>query len=288
MSLILGPDQAEGLRKMFPKTNTRIIAVTSGKGGVGKSNFSLNLGINLANMKDNPKRVVVLDADLGLANINVLMGVIPKYNLYHVIRGQKKMSEIIHKTDLGVDIIGSASGIAQLANIKDDEKENLLEGLKEISYADYIIIDTSAGISSNVISFVLAAHETVVVTTPEPTSITDAYGIIKTIVTEAENPVIKLVMNRVRSPAEASKVAQKIIGICAQFLNVKIESIGYIYDDPLVSEAVRKQIPFTQFAPNSNVSLCINHIARRIMNIEVPEEETGWKKFINMFSKKEE
>lgn len=283
-SSILGPDQAEGLRRMFPKTNTRIIAVTSGKGGVGKSNFALNLGITLANLKDNPKKVVVLDADLGLANINVLMGVIPKFNLYHVMKGQKKMGDIIFKTDLGVDIIGSASGIAQMANIKDDEKINLIEGLKEISYADYIIIDTSAGISNNVISFVMAAHETVVVTTPEPTAITDAYGIIKTIVTESENPVIKLVMNRVKNPTEASKVSKKIIDICAQFLNIKIESVGFIYDDPLIPEAVRKQIPFTQLAPNSNVALCVNHIARRIMNIEVPEEETGWQKFLSIFS----
>jgi flagellar biosynthesis protein FlhG len=288
MSLILGPDQAEGLRRMFPKTNTRIIAVTSGKGGVGKSNFSLNLGIALANMKDRPQRVVVLDADLGLANINVLLGVIPKFNLMHVIKGQKKINEVIHKTDLGVDIIGSASGISHLANLSDEERNNLVEGLKEISYSDYIIIDTSAGISHNVIDFVMAAHETIVITTPEPTSITDAYGIIKTIVTEADNPSIKLVMNRVKSPAEANKVAQKIIGICAQFLNVKIENLGYIYDDPMVADAVRKQIPFTQMAPNSNTSLCINHIARRILNIEVPEEETGWKKFFSVFGKKAE
>jgi flagellar biosynthesis protein FlhG len=286
---ILGPDQAEGLRKMmgnFPKTNTQFISITSGKGGVGKSSFALNLGISLANMKDSPKKVVVFDADLGLANIHVLLGAIPKNNLLHVIKGQKKISEIIYKTDLGVDFIAGASGFTQLANLKEEEKENLIEALREISYADYVIIDTSAGISANVISFVLAANEVIVITTPEPTSITDAYGIIKAIVTESENANIKLVLNRVRNPAEANKVAKKIIEICAQFLNIKIENIGFIYDDPLVAEAVRKQTPFVQMYPNANVSLCVNHIARRIMNMAVVEEESGWQKFVSIFMKK--
>lgn len=289
MSAILGPDQAEGLRKMmgnFPQSNTKILAVTSGKGGVGKSSFALNLGISLANMKDAPKKVIVFDADLGLANIHVLLGAIPKNNLLHVIKGQKKMSDIIYKTETGVDFIAGASGFTQLANIKDDEKENLIEAMKEISYADYIVIDTSAGISSNVISFVTAAHETIVITTPEPTSITDAYGIIKAIVTESENANIKLVLNRVKNPAEANKVARKIIEICAQFLNTKIENIGFIYDDPIVAEAVKRQTPFVQMYPAANVTLCINHIARRILNMEIPEEETGWQKFFNIFFKK--
>jgi flagellar biosynthesis protein FlhG len=289
MSEILGPDQAEGLRKMMgnlPQSNTRIIAITSGKGGVGKSSFALNLGICLANMKESPKKVVVFDADLGLANIHVLLGAIPKNNLYHVMKGQKKMSEIIYKTDFGVDFIGGASGFTQLANIKEEEKQNLIDAMQEISYADYIIIDTSAGISSNVISFVTAAQETIVVTTPEPTAITDAYGIIKAVLTESDNVNIKLVLNRVRNAAEASKVSKRIIEICAQFLNIKIENLGFIYDDPIVAEAVRKQTPFVQMYPASNVALCVNHIARRIMNMEIPSQEGGWQKFMGLFLKK--
>ncbi len=287
MSVLLGPDQAEGLRKMMgnvPQSNTKIISVTSGKGGVGKSNFSVNLGIALANSKDpitgEGKKVVVMDADLGLANVNVLLGIIPKYNLLHVMKGQKTMKDIIIHTDVGIDIISGASGFSQLANLTEAEKSSFISNLSEISYADYLIIDTSAGISNNVISFVLAAHETIVVTTPEPTAITDAYGIIKSIIVESDIPNIKLVVNRARTPLEAKKVSKKIIDIAGQFLNVKVENIGFIYDDPLVPNAVRKQTPFIIMAPKSNVSLCVDHIARRIMNIEVPQEESGIKRLL--------
>lgn len=270
---------------MFSKSNTRIIAVTSGKGGVGKSNFALNLGIKLSNFKGVNRRVVILDADLGLANIHILLATIPKYNLYHVLKGQKSMNDIIYKTDYGVDIISSASGITIMANMKEEEINNFIEGLKHISYADYIIIDTAAGISDNVVSFVTAAQETIVVTTPEPTAITDAYGIIKAIVTNSENTNIKLVVNRVKNPAEAIKVSKKIIEICHQFLNVKIESYGFINDDPIVPAAVRAQIPFVKLAPNSKASLCIEHIASRVLNLEVKEQQSGWDKFISSIFK---
>ncbi len=287
MSTLLGPDQAEGLRKLMrelPRSNMKIIAVTSGKGGVGKSSFSLNLGISLANMKDYPKKVMVFDADLGLANIHILLGFIPKYNLFHVIKGQKKMTEIIYKSDYGIDFIAGASGLFQLANLKEDERENLIEALQEISYADFIIIDTAAGITSNVLSFVASAHEIIVITTPEPTAITDAYGVIKSIVAGVENPDIKLVTNRVRNTSEATRVAKKVIDVCHQFLNVRVENLGFIYDDPIVEDSVRKQIPYVQLHPSHNVSVCVNHIARRIMKLEVPQEEGGWQRFFkNIF-----
>lgn len=288
MSSILGPDQAEGLRRMMghiPKSETKIIAVTSGKGGVGKSNFAVNLGITLANMKDPHtqnharKRVIVMDADLGLANVNVLLGIIPKFNLFHVMKGQKNIRDIIINTDYGIEIIAGASGFSQLANANEEERTNFIKGLAEISDADFIIVDTSAGISSNVVNFVLAAHETVVITTPEPTAITDAYGIIKSIVVESDIPNIKLVTNRVKNAVEGAKVSKKIIEITGQFLNVQVENVGFIYNDPLVEEAVRRQVPFVVLSPRSNVSLCVNHIARRLMHLEVVEEDTGLKRF---------
>ncbi len=174
----------EGLKHLIKDQSTRIITITSGKGGVGKSNFALNFAISLANMQDSygqRKRVVVMDADLGLANINVLLGIIPKSNLYHVIKGQKTLPQIVIPTNYGIDLIAGASGLSQLANLSDDERNNLIQGVQDLNYADFLIIDTGAGVSSNVTQFSAIAHETIVVTTPEPTSITDAYGVIKSI-----------------------------------------------------------------------------------------------------------
>lgn len=290
MSIILGPDQAEGLRRIVEQdhSNTRIFTVTSGKGGVGKSNFSLNLAITLANLQDGNgyplnKKVVLMDADLGLANINVLLGLIPKSNLYHLLKGQKTIREIITPTNYGVDLIAGASGLSQLANVSEDEVVRFIKSLLELSYADYIIIDTAAGISSTVTQFTSIAHEAIVITTPEPTSITDAYGVIKTIALESTIPPIKLVVNRAHSQKEAEKVAGKLTSIAQQFLNVAVEPLGFILDSPIVSEAVRKQIPFTILNPASSPSKHIEFIARRLLNLSPSSlsRPSGWKTFIN-------
>jgi len=291
MSVLLGPDQAEGLRNYMDqhKSSTRIITVTSGKGGVGKSNFALNLAITLANFKDNinnygqRKKVIIMDADLGLANINVLLGIIPKSNLYHVLKGQKTLKEIIIPTAFGVDLIAGASGLSQLANLNENERVHVIKSLLELNYADFLIIDTAAGVSSNVTQFSAIAHETLVVTTPEPTSITDAYGIIKSITLEHNSSNIKLIINRTQSQKEAEKVASKIIAIANQFLNVKIEPLGFIPDSAVVPSAVRKQIPFCILNPGSNVTLSIEKIAQKLLNINPADLQRapGWKKFLD-------
>jgi len=201
-------DQAEQLRELMkgktavptpPGTKkTRIITVASGKGGVGKTNVSINMAIAYARIG---KKVIVMDADLGLANVNVMLNMIPKFNLYHVIRKQKTMREIILDTDYGIQIVAGASGFSKIANLGDEERQNFIEELNTLSSADIVIIDTSAGVSSNVLDFVAAADDAVIVTTPEPTAITDAYGIIKIIATEIDNLNIglKLVVNRVKT-----------------------------------------------------------------------------------------
>lgn len=289
MSLQIGPDQAEDLRSIMEHdhSNTRIITVTSGKGGVGKSNFALNLAISLANIKDDrgypvPKRVVIMDADLGLANINVLLGLIPKSNLYHLLKGQKSIREIITPTNFGVDLVAGASGLSQLANLGGEEVVVFIKSLMELSYADFIIIDTSAGIASTVTQFASIAHEVIVITTPEPTSITDAYGVIKTIALESTIPPMKLVINRTHSQKEAEKVAGKLISIAQQFLNVSIEPLGFIPDHPSVAEAVRRQIPFTVLHPSAPPSEHIENIARRLLNMAPgpASRPSGWKNFI--------
>lgn len=290
MPMVLGSDQIENIKNLVEQNNshTRIISVTSGKGGVGKTNFALNLAITLANLKDSNqyplnKRVVIMDADLGLANINVLLGLIPKSNLYHVLKGQKTLKEIITPTAFGIDLIAGASGLSQLANLEESDRINFIKAILELNYADFIIIDTAAGVSSNVTQFAGIAHETIIVTTPEPTSITDAYGIIKSIALEPSPPVLKLVINKAQNQKEAEKVASKIIAIAQQFLNIKIEPLGFIPDSPLIPSAVRKQIPFTILNPGTAVSHSIEQIARRLLNIDLNtlEQTPGWKKILS-------
>lgn len=265
-------DQAETLREMMKKkptasqSRTRIIAVASGKGGVGKTNISTNLALAYARLG---KRVILMDADLGLANVNVVLGIIPKYNLYHLIRRQKSMKEIIMDTSYGIQIVAGASGFAKIANLSDDERKSFVSELSELAAADIIIIDTSAGVSNNVLSFVAAADEAIIVTTPEPTAITDAYGIIKIIATEIDNLSLslKLIVNRVKSVTEGKRVAERVINIAGQFLNLKVDYLGYVYEDPAVHQAVLRQKPFTVMDPKGKASICIQHMVGRLEKV---------------------
>jgi flagellar biosynthesis protein FlhG len=257
---------------------TRIITVTSGKGGVGKTNVATNMAIAYAQLG---KKVIVIDADLGLANVNVMMNIIPQYNLYHVMRKQKKMSEIILDTDYGIKLIAGASGFSKIANMTEDERNSFISELYALSDADIIIIDTSAGVSRNVLGFVAAADEVVIVTTPEPTSITDAYGIIKIIATEVDNLNLnlKMVVNRVATAMEGKRVADRMIQIAAQFLNLKVEYLGFIYNDPLVSQSVLRQKPFMIVDPKGKASVCLKHIVARIEKTEFTDDE-GFGRFM--------
>jgi len=276
-------DQAEKLRELMnggaarerrggggraaQRTATRIIAVSSGKGGVGKTNIAINLALAYAQLG---KRVVVMDADLGLANVNVVLGVIPRYNLYHLIRKQKTLSEIVVDTTYGIQIIAGASGFSKIANLSEEERKTFIGELAALSNADVIVIDCAAGVSSNVISFIAAADDAIIVTTPEPTAITDAYGIIKIIATEIESLDIglKLVVNRVHSVVEGRRVAERVITIAGQFLNLKVDYLGFVYDDPVVHAAVVRQKPFLVMDPRSKASACIRHLVGRLENVD--------------------
>ncbi len=280
-------DQAEKLRQIMRTKEqgisgkSRIIAISSGKGGVGKTNLAINLAIAYSRLG---KKVIVMDADLGLANVNVVLGVIPRYNLYHLIRQQKKMKDILLSTNYGIQIVAGASGFSKIANLSDQERQSVIEELGELSSADIIIIDTSAGVSSNVLSFVAAADDVIIVTTPEPTAITDAYGIVKIIATEIDNLELgmKLVVNRVKSVTEGRRVAERVINIAGQFLNIKLDYLGYIYDDIQVHNAVIKQKPFLALDAKGKASICVDHLARRLENIEF-KEGGGVQKFIKRF-----
>ena len=276
-------DQAEKLRELMSagpsrerkpaggkavrRTATRIIAVSSGKGGVGKTNIAINLALAYAELG---KRVVVMDADLGLANVNVVLGVIPRYNLYHLIRKQKTLSEIVVDTTYGIQIIAGASGFSKIANLSEEERRTFIAELAALANADVIVIDCAAGVSSNVISFIAAADDAIIVTTPEPTAITDAYGIIKIIATEIESLDIglKLVVNRVHSVVEGRRVAERVITIAGQFLNLKVDYLGFVYEDPVVHAAVVRQKPFLAMDPRSKASACVRHLVARLENVD--------------------
>lgn len=268
----------DGVQATRGNRKTRIITITSGKGGVGKTNVATNMAISYAQMG---KKVILIDADLGLANVNVMMNIIPQYNLYHVMRKQKKMSEIILDTEYGIQLVAGASGFSKIANMTEDERNSFIDEMFTLADTDIIIIDTSAGVSRNVLGFVAAADEVVIVTTPEPTSITDAYGIIKIIATEVDNLNInlKMIVNRVKTAVEGKRVADRMIQIAAQFLNLKVEYLGFIYDDPSVQQAVLRQKPFIVSDPKGKASVCLKHIVSRIEKTEFLETE-GFGRFM--------
>lgn len=288
-------EQAQELREMMKNdvkeahpsdsnTNThktRIIAITSGKGGVGKTNVAVNMAIAYAQIG---KRVILIDGDLGMANVNVLLNLVPTYNLMHVINKKKTMKEIILDTEFGIKFIAGANGFSKIANLSVEELDAFAKQFSSLETADIIIIDTGAGIANNVLQFVAAADEVYIVTTPEPTAITDAYGIIKIITTEVvDHPVnLKLLVNRVHSADEGKRISERIITIVGQFLGYKVDYIGFVYDDPVVQASVIRQKPFIIVNPTSKPAMCIKHIVGRIEKTE-PVENEGVSSFLRKF-----
>jgi flagellar biosynthesis protein FlhG len=262
-------DQAQGLRNLVQIKNehstrqTRVITVTSGKGGVGKSNFTLNFALTL---QSRGYKVLVFDADIGLANIDVLMGVSSKYSLYHLLKKEKTIWEIIQKGYNDLEFIAGGSGFNDLLRLTDDELNYFADQVNQLNgYVDFIIFDTGAGLSKETLKFILAAEETIVVTTPEPTSITDAYAIIKMVNAMGHKVPFTLVINRVTDLKEGKQTADKISLVAKQFLHIDIPTLGYVDDDSSVSKAVKKQIPFTIAFPNSAATKDINLLVDRFI-----------------------
>ncbi|NRF91204.1 MinD/ParA family protein [Paenibacillus frigoriresistens] len=284
-------DQAEGLRNLVQIQNdkgtkaTRIITVTSGKGGVGKSNFTLNFALTL---QSKGYKVLVFDADIGLANIDVLMGISSKYNLYHLLKKEKTIWEIIQKGYNDLDFIAGGSGFNDLLRLTEEELNYFAEQVMQLNgYVDFIIFDTGAGLSKETLKFILAAEEAFVVTTPEPTSITDAYAIIKMVNSMGHDVSFKLVINRVTDAKEGKHTADKISLVAKQFLDIQIPTLGFVDDDVAVSKAVKKQIPFTVAFPNSAASRSLQLLVDNYMNgyrvIDTPT--SGVKGFLNKMMK---
>jgi len=242
----------------------RVIAVSSGKGGVGKTSLVVNLAITLAAMK---QRVVVFDADLGMANAEVLMGVSPTSTLFDCLYGEKDIEDIIMPGPCGIKLISGGSGFIELANLDSIKRQQLIDSLSYFdSETDYLFIDTGAGISKNVLGFVAAASEVIIVVTPEPTSLTDAYSLIKVLSMFKVHSEVMVVVNRASDEVEARRTAYRIEKVVNQFLQIKINCIGWIMEDKLVGKAVKNQEPFSMFRPYSNPARNITNIARYLMS----------------------
>ncbi|NPV92032.1 MAG: MinD/ParA family protein [Firmicutes bacterium] len=258
--------------------HSRVITVTSGKGGVGKTNIALNLALAL---QEYGQRVVILDADMGMANVDVITGIIPSYNLYHVVNGEKTLSQIIVEGPKGTKIIPGGSGIKELANLPSWKLETLVNDLHAIEKTvDILMIDTGAGISNNVLNFLIASDEILLVTTPEPTAITDAYGLIKIVRGEVPQKKISLIINKVANEEEGRLVSNKLKMVTKRFLNTEIESLGHVVWDSAVGEAVRRQEPLILSYPRTSASFCIYSIAAKICDQSMPQP-TGLQKFFN-------
>lgn len=264
------------------KTSAKVITVTSGKGGVGKTNVTINLAISLSKLG---YRVVVIDADLGLANIDVVLGIMPKYSLVDIIKNGKNVLDVLTTGPNKVKFISGGSGVEELTRLSQLELENFVRNIGLLDkIADVILIDTGAGISENVLRFAMAADDVVVVTTPEPTATTDAYALIKAIGVRNKNKTIRLVVNKTETAIEAQTAMQKLNNVAKKFLQVKLSFLGYISNDPFVSKAVKQQKPFVVVYPECTASKNLTEIAKKIMQEPAGTgKSTGIKGFFNKF-----
>jgi flagellar biosynthesis protein FlhG len=243
-------------------TSTQVIAVTSGKGGVGKTHVVANLGYALTRLN---KRVLLVDADVGLANLDVLLGFSPRYNLQHVLNGEKPIGEVVITTPEGMKILPASSGIQELTELTRSQKLCLLSELESLSRGiDLILIDTSAGISSNVMYFNLAAHEILVVVSPEPTAVTDAYALMKVLCVKYAENHFNLLVNGAQTAEEAKEVYNHLSLVGERFHNLSIDYWGYIAWDEHVIKAVRQQKALVQIYPEAAASQCIFELAQKV------------------------
>jgi flagellar biosynthesis protein FlhG len=296
-------DQAERLREMANQIRqqieaellqphrSRVVAISSGKGGVGKSTLALNLSLILCTQG---KRVLLLDADMGMANLDIMLGMVPKYNLFHMIQGKRSLDEIIIPGPQGMSIIPGGSGIQELANLPAGDMKRLLVELGKLDNDyDYMILDTGAGISQNVTTYLLAADDAIIITSPEPTALTDAYGVLKSMNRAGYEGKVHLVVNRVSDDSEGILVAEKLKTVARKYLGVDLVDLGYIINDASVSEGIRQQQPFVEIYPRSRATRNIERIAEKLLAAngeepltELPEAQpTGIKHFFRRIIK---
>lgn len=298
-------DQAEKLRQIVNNLNTdttknsssgqqpekitlgrraKVLAVTSGKGGVGKTSVTVNLAIALS---QKGHRVVIIDADLGLSNIDVVFGIVPKYTLLDTVNSEKGILDILCDGPSNIKFISGGSGVQELINLDRNSLESFIANFSLLDHiADYILIDTGAGLSDTVMNFVLSAEEVILVVTPEPTSITDAYALVKTVSYTKKDCIINVLINRADNENEAISVYNNFSMVSERFLGMKLESLGYLPFDQTFIKSVKMQKPYMLNYPKSSTSKLINDIADLILKKESDVNrmsKAGIKGFINRF-----
>ncbi len=288
-------DQAEKLRKMVEdnsfknksnviKTQTseaKVITVTSGKGGVGKTNFTVNLALALAQLG---KRVLILDADLGMANVDVVLGCSAPYNILHLLEEGFGIQDIVVDAPGGIKFISGGSGIYQLANLNEQQLQNIIHQVVVCDdWADIILVDTGAGLNKGVMKFVIAADEVIIVTTPEPTAITDAYAMMKAYASYQGVAPLRLIVNRVVEKEEGDLVVGKLMNVAMRFLGVSVTELGLVYEDRNMVKAVKSQKPLLTTYPGTISAKCIMEIAERMVTGDEVKTTSGLRGFFDKF-----
>ncbi|MGM0592957.1 MAG: MinD/ParA family protein [Pseudomonadota bacterium] len=271
-------DQAEGLRRMARPKPVRVVAVASGKGGVGKTNVSVNLATAFAQMG---RKVMIMDADLGLANVDVMLGLQPKQNLSHVIKGECSLEEIILDAPGGIQVIPASSGIQNMAELSPAEHAGLIRAFSELhSDLDILIVDTAAGISDSVVSFSKASQELIVVVCDEPASITDAYALIKLLNRDHGMRRFRVLANMAHSEREGRELFAKLVRVTEHFLDdVVLDFMGSVPYDEYLRKAVKVQRPVVDVYPSSKIASAFKDIARRADKWPMPTAADGYLEF---------
>lgn len=264
-------------------TGARVIAVTSGKGGVGKTNLTVNLALALMRLG---QRVLVVDADLGMANVDVVLGTSSKHHLLHLLQPETALSDVLMHAPQGVAYISGGSAIERALEFSPQERQCLMDKLAGCeSLADIVLVDTGAGLGQNVLDFVLAADEVILVTTPEPTALTDAYAVMKAYRLHAAGGSLKLVVNRAYDEREGREVFMKLRRTSEKFLSMPVQRLGSIYEDRSVMQAIRRQSPLLELYPDAAAARCIEAVAKNLLYGGRHEAALGWRGFLRRLLK---
>ncbi|MGL4452550.1 MAG: MinD/ParA family protein [Sarcina sp.] len=274
----------EGMKEVSVESKAKVITITSGKGGVGKSNIVVNLAITLSR---NGKKVLIFDADIGMGNDDIILGVYPEYNVYDVIQGRVGIQNAIIDTGYGVDLLSAGSGLNKIDELSKEERERFINSLTNISGYDYILMDTGAGVSKTVLGFIGASDDVLLITTPEPTSLIDAYSLIKAVKHFKLKDNAKMIVNRCYTQEEGKETFNKFKNVADKFISFNLEYMGFIFDDRKLVESVRKQKPVVVASPSSDTAKCLEKISGLIIG-EKKNNAKGadgfFRKLFNIFS----